>query len=180
MPQENAVTFLENLNGVQLPGELGIVITILKFIFWAAAIFFFLHGIYLIIQLGMVGDKRDRWKEMFSRKAEHIHKGEFTSRWLSIEKRMKTMQEAEYKLAIIEADKLFDDLLRRMMYPGKDMGERMKNLNEDFLPSINRVWDAHKIRNYIAHSPDYHIDYSDAERAINNYKQAFKELQILD
>lgn len=180
MPPENPFVLLENLNSIQLPESVGMVISIFKFIFLAFSIFLFLHGLYLIIKLGIVGDKRDKWKEVFSRKAAEVHKGEFVTRWTGIEKRMKTMQEAEYKLAIIEADKLFDDLLRRMMYPGKDMGERMRNLNTDFLPSINRVWESHKIRNYLAHSTDYHLDYSEAERAVNNYKQAFKELQIFD
>lgn len=180
MPPENPFVFLENLNNIQLPESLGVAISIIKFLFWTFSIFLFLHGIYLIIKLGIIGDKRDRWKEVFSMKAEKVHKGEFASRWMNIEKRMEKMQEAEYKFAIIEADKLFDDLLRRMMYPGKDMGERMHNLNTDFLPSINRVWESHKIRNYLAHSPDYHLDYSEAERAVNNYKQAFKELQIFD
>jgi hypothetical protein len=188
MPPNPVQFFLENKESIQTnnlesilaSGSLAVAISVIKFVFVALSVFFLIHGIYLIIRMNVVRDKLQLWKETIKRKADPVYRGEFVDRWREIEGRMKSMQEAEYKLAIIEADRLFDDLLRRMMYRGKDMSERLKNINKDFLPSIDKVWEAHKIRNNLAHDSAFHIDYSGAKRVIEYYKQALQELSILD
>jgi len=151
-----------------------------KFIFVALTIFFIIHIVYLILKLGAVKEKKEFYRELWTRKAAPIKKDEFVARWAKIKERMAKMEEAEYKLAIIEADKLFDELLRRMMYKGKDMGERLQQITSEQLSNINAVWESHKARNMLSHDINYHINYSDAERIIQNYKDAFRELEILD
>ena len=151
-----------------------------KFIFVALTIFFIIHIVYLILKLGAVKEKKEFYRELWTRRAAPIRKDEFAARWSKIKDRMAKMDEAEYKLAIIEADKLFDELLRRMMYKGKDMGERLQQITSEQLSNINAVWESHKARNMLSHDISYHINYSDAERIIQNYEDAFRELEILD
>jgi len=155
-------------------------IKIAEFVLIASAIFFVLHGIYLIYKINTIGGKFVAYKDAFVRKTPPQYKGEFVTRWIQIKQKMETKNESDYKLAILEADKVFDDLLKRMMVKGKDMGGRLKQINEELLPSINKVWQSHKVRNKIAHKPDYHLSYSEAERVMENYEDALQDLKILD
>ncbi len=155
-------------------------IKIAEFILISLTIFFILHGIYLIYKINTIGGRFRVYKDAFTRKTPPAYKGEFVTRWIQIKQKMETKNESDYKLAILEADKVFDDLLKRMMVRGKDMGGRLKQINEELLPSINKVWLSHKVRNKIAHKPDYHLSYSEAERMMENYEIALRDLKILD
>lgn len=103
----------------------------------------------------------------------------FDKKWQSILSRMRKGDEANMKLAIIEADKLFDSLLRQMGHDGKDMGERLEKLTAIQFSNLENIWLAHKVRNRIVHEPDYHLTHPEAERAIAAFEKAFKELQVL-
>ncbi|MEK7452628.1 MAG: hypothetical protein AAB614_00135 [Patescibacteria group bacterium] len=153
---------------------------IIKFIFLTLAVIFFLHIIYLIFKINTIQGEFKFYKDLLTKKNTFQHKGEFAVKWRIVKERAYKIQEAEYKLAIIEADKLFDDLLKKMNLKGNDMGERLKNINNELLPSIDRVWKSHKIRNKIAHEPDFHLSYNDAQDVIKNYEVALYELKILD
>jgi len=100
-------------------------------------------------------------------------------KWNKIEKRLKSSQEAELKLAVIEADKFFDNVLKRCGYYGKDMGERLKQINASQIANIDKIWEAHKIRNNIVHNADYQLSKSEAEKAIQAYKKALQEIELL-
>ncbi len=155
-------------------------IKITEFIFLVFGIFFLLHSIYLIYKINIIAGKFQLYKDAFIRKTPPVYKGEFVTRWIQIKQKMETKNESDYKLAILEADKVFDDLLKRMMIKGKDMGGRLKQINKELLPSIDKIWQSHKVRNKIAHKPDYHLSYSEAERVLENYEAALRDLKILD
>ena len=55
------------------------------------------------------------------------------------------------------------------------MGERLKNASNLF-SNRNGLWDAHKLRNRIAHESDVRVTYSDAQHALANFRQALKNL----
>ncbi|PJE58500.1 MAG: hypothetical protein COU81_00455, partial [Candidatus Portnoybacteria bacterium CG10_big_fil_rev_8_21_14_0_10_36_7] len=99
--------------------------------------------------------------------------------WQIIEGRVNKGDEANIKLAIIEADRLFDDLLKKIGYFGDDMGARLKQISREQIPNIDDIWNAHKIRNQIAHQANYHVSQSDAKRAVLAYEKAFKQLDVL-
>ena len=104
---------------------------------------------------------------------------EFVKKWEQAKKRLKKDWEAEFKLAVIEADKLLDDLLKRMGYVGESLGERLKQLNVETMANIDQIWEAHKIRNNIIHDPDYKLPFEKAEELIRIYEEAFNNLEAL-
>jgi hypothetical protein len=163
----------------QFPGMMTAVL-IIKAVFFAVSVFFILHGIYLLYKLGLVKEKMDFYSDAFMRKKEPLRKDVFLLEWEKIKNRMATMHESEYKLAIIEGDTLFDVLLQKMDYKGKDMNARLSQITPAQLSSVQGVWDSHKVRNLLAHDMNYHISFSDAQRVIQNYERAFRELGILD
>lgn len=100
-------------------------------------------------------------------------------RWSKILARLDKGDEANLKLAVIEADNLFDEILKRMSLPGKDMGERLRQFEEHELSSVNLVWEAHRLRNLIVHEPGSRLSREQAEQAIKNFEAALKELEYL-
>lgn len=170
---DSAAVFVSSENGMLL-------FLIIKFVFFAFSLFFVIHIIYLLYKTGNVKKEFELYSEALKRKKEFVVKDTFVVAWHNIETRMSTMHEAEYKLAIIEADKLFDDLLQKMAYKGKDMGDRLKQITTEQLSSINAIWKCHKIRNLISHDVNYHLTFSEAQWVIQMYEDAFIELGVLD
>ncbi len=97
--------------------------------------------------------------------------------WNKITARLDTGLESEYKLAIIEADSMLDDILRRMGYAGETLEERLKNLTSATLPNIEEIKATHQVRNNIVHDPDYRLSLDDARAALTVFEQALRDLQ---
>jgi hypothetical protein len=96
-------------------------------------------------------------------------------RCLAIEQQFKKEEPSSYHLAVLNADKLVDQALRELGVKGQTMGERMKNSANRF-SNRNGIWTAHKLRNVIAHESDAHVSYESARQALNNFRQALKDL----
>ena len=101
------------------------------------------------------------------------------ARWEEIVRHINSVKEAEWKFAVIEADKLIDEILRAAGYRGETMGERLVNIDKVRLQSLDGLWEAHKLRNLIVHDTKYFARYAEAKRAINLYEDSLKELGIL-
>lgn len=82
------------------------------------------------------------------------------------------------KLAVIEADKLLDNVLRSMSMPGDTMAERLKVAAYKY-PKIREVWPAHKLRNQLVHDSSFQLSQKRAKRALNDFERALKTLNIL-
>lgn len=98
--------------------------------------------------------------------------------WLGIQKRLEGDKEEEYKLALIEADTLLDDILKMMGYTGETLGEKLKQITSTILPNIDQVSQAHEIRNNIVHDPDYRVSLDLTKRALAIYEKAFQDLEV--
>ena len=99
--------------------------------------------------------------------------------WQAILDHLNSVNESEWKLAVIEADKLIDDLLIQKGYRGESMAERLSLIDKKDLRSLELIWEAHKIRNRIAHQLNFKINRSEALRAISYYEEALKDLERL-
>lgn len=106
---------------------------------------------------------------------------------LSREKIKETWEEIEAspehglmgaKLAVIEADKLLDGVLRSMAFPGETMGERLKTAAYKY-PDITKVWPAHKLRNQLVHDSTFELSVGQAKRALKDFERALKTLNVL-
>ncbi len=99
------------------------------------------------------------------------------STWLEIEK-SSGMGIMGAKLAVIEADKLLDGVLKSMLIPGETLGERLKAAQYSY-PNIKNVWPAHKLRNQLVHDATFEITASQARRAMADFKSALHTLRAL-
>lgn len=83
-----------------------------------------------------------------------------------------------HKLAIIEADKLLDRVLKSMFIPGETLGERLKAVGYSY-PALREVWPAHKLRNQLVHEATFELTSSQARYALRKYEKALKALRVL-
>lgn len=74
--------------------------------------------------------------------------------------------------AVLEGDKLLDLLLQKRGYKGS-LGEKLKRAQGQ-LSNIQDLWDAHKLRNRIAHELDVKVEPRDAKRALAAYRKAYR------
>lgn len=98
-------------------------------------------------------------------------------KWNVIMVRLDTGLESEYKLALIEADTMMYDSLKRMRYAGDTLGERLKKLTVATLPNIEDIKRAHQVRNTVMHDPNYTLSLDEIRELLAIFEQAFRDLQ---
>ena len=101
-------------------------------------------------------------------------------RWEEVFSRLNSTSESDWKLAIIEADVMLDQLIADV-YPhrGDTLGERLKNVEPSDFTTLQNAWEAHKIRNQIAHDHSYVLTAREARTALEHYKKVFEEFHYI-
>lgn len=100
----------------------------------------------------------------------------YQKKWLEILARVKTYD--GMILAIIDADKLLDEALKKRNYKGKTMGERLVAAQHQ-LSDNDAVWYAHKLRNRLVHEPTVRLRKNEAKDALSGIRQSLKDLGAL-
>lgn len=101
-------------------------------------------------------------------------------KWDLVQKHLSSENQSDWKLAILEADIILSELLESMSLPGESIGERLKAVERSDFDTIEQAWEAHKIRNAIAHEgSDFLITEREAKRIIGLYASVFKEFSII-
>jgi len=101
-------------------------------------------------------------------------------RWEVVENHLNSENPAEWRLAIIEADSILDDMVKKMGYDGNSLGERLKAVEVSDFNSVQSAWEAHKVRNQIAHEgAGFELTHREAKRIIGLYENVFKEFEYI-
>ncbi len=114
---------------------------------------------------------------LFAPKLQGSDRGVIRARWNEIE-RMADGGGINLKVAVMEADALLDHALKSLAMPGATMGERLKFAAYKY-PKISRVWNAHRLRNQLAHEASFYLDPSMAKSAIRDFKDALRLMSVL-
>jgi len=97
--------------------------------------------------------------------------------WRKIVSRLDAGLEPEYKLAVIEADNMMNETLKRMGYGGSSLGERLEKLTAATLPNVDEVKEAHKVRDNIVHDPNYKLSLEEAKKTLGVFEKALRDLE---
>lgn len=100
-------------------------------------------------------------------------------KWLAIEKRLDLNDNNQNKVAILEADKLIDEVLRDIGYVGKNMQERLDAADNNQIEEIDLLLEAHAVRNRIIHEDDFVVDKDEASRVIGLYREFLDGIEII-
>ena len=104
---------------------------------------------------------------------------EVSENWERIRELINSKNPSDWNMAIIQADALLDDALVHLGYAGDTMGDRLKIVDPVQLPSVERVWSAHRLRNTIVHDPMVEHTRETVINALRAYQDAFRELGVL-
>ena len=99
--------------------------------------------------------------------------------WKKIKQRLDSKSETEYKLAIIEADKMLSSALKRMGYAGPTLEESLDKLTSATLPNIEDLYSAHQLRENIVRDQNYAVSFEQAKKILDDFENAFIHLQLL-
>jgi hypothetical protein len=101
-------------------------------------------------------------------------------RWEKVERYLAGNSPAEWKLAIIEADNILDELVKKFpSAKGDNLGERLKSIEPSDFTTLSEAWEAHKIRNRIAHESDFTLTQREAREVISLFQKVFAEFDYL-
>lgn len=101
-------------------------------------------------------------------------------RWEHIQDLINSENPSDWRLAIIEADSVLETLLDARDLPGKGIGEKLKSISPGDLGSMQAAWEAHLVRNKIAHDgSEFDLSNREARRTIQLYEVVFRELGFL-
>lgn len=101
-------------------------------------------------------------------------------KWAHVIKLINSGNPSDWRLAIIEADIMLDELLRANQYHGDTVGDMLKAVEPSDMLTLDAAWEAHKVRNRIAHSgADFDLNEREAKRVITLFESVFKEYEII-
>jgi hypothetical protein len=139
---------------------------------------FIVATVYFLIETGWIANRVDRVRDVVLKKDQT--KKHAQSSWEDIERHFFAGDDNDLKVALIEADNLLDEALHDAGVPGTTLGERLQRVTEEKLPNVEDVWQAHKIRNRIAHEANFVLKRDLAERALTVYEKALEHLGLLE
>jgi len=101
-------------------------------------------------------------------------------KWDLVTEHINSDDPNKWKLAILEADIILSELLDTFQLPGESIGEKLKAVEASDFTNIENAWEAHKIRNAIAHQgSEFLITQREAKRIIGLYQTVFDEFKII-
>ncbi|MEK7554971.1 MAG: hypothetical protein AAB518_03240 [Patescibacteria group bacterium] len=103
----------------------------------------------------------------------------FLEHWERIFKSFSAGSADSLKLAVIDADKLVDDTLKRFGLQGEHMADRLEKIGRNELRTLDQLWAAHRLRNEIVHTPGYALDLEKARKTLEDYRAFFEEVGLL-
>lgn len=103
-----------------------------------------------------------------------------SNKWSKVMLHMESENENDWRQAIIEADIMLGELLTKLGYQGNGIGEQLQRAVKSDFYTLDQAWEAHKVRNVIAHEgSNFVLTQYEARRVINMYKQVFDEFYYI-
>lgn len=179
---ENILNFINNIemsnivNFIIHPEFKGFLLYI-KVIFIAVSLILFVATIILLKKASWL---KYRYLEEVTEFTAYRPFGvkESFKQWNKIAKRLEADKESEYRLAIIEAEALFEKALDKLGYKGDSFLEKLEQLDKSTLPNVKDVHKAHKMRNDIVHNPDYKLTLDQAKEVLAIYEKAARDSEM--
>ncbi|MFC1802071.1 hypothetical protein ACFLY7_01380 [Patescibacteria group bacterium] len=144
---------------------------VFKIISYLISIALFFAILKLNKKLGEVGAEEERIVNTFL--GEESSPEVFgSSRWGNVLKFVESESDGDWRTAILEADIVLGEFLTERGYVGESIGEKLKSIGESSVFDKNKAWEAHKIRNTIAHEGfDYELTQREVKRVISLYRE---------
>jgi hypothetical protein len=170
-------------SGVYVTAAASVLKSILGFLIGLSlplSLFFIIVIIYCVEGLKLIRRKEalmyDTKTELAFEQGVEAGDAALARRWEAVTSHISSDNPNDWKQAIIDADIILDDILTKMGYQGESVGEKLKRADPGDFRSIRDAWDAHMVRNRIAHDgSSFSMNQIEAQRTIAQYKKVFEE-----
>ncbi len=155
------------------------LITAIKYALYGLTAFFIFLAVKFYMRTKALTDNDE--KSLVAIPAGYIPEEDpMQKRWKKITTYSQSDNPSDWRLAILEADIILDEILDINGYHGETVGDRLKAIEKADMPSLDMAWEAHKIRNAIAHQGEsFVLTPREARRVIDLYKQVFRDFKVL-
>ena len=103
-----------------------------------------------------------------------------SARWQEILEHLTKENMSDWKIAVLEADTILDELTKDLNLPGDNLGERLKSATPANMRTLEDAWSAHKLRNEIAHGgADLKLHKNQVTEAISAFERVFREFDYI-
>ena len=110
------------------------------------------------------------WQQVYGNREQR------NNRWEDVKNHIAGDNPNDWRLAIIEADILLEETLEKAGCVGATVSDKLKSANAASFKTLQDAWDAHKVRNEIAHAgSDFMLTKRIAQDTIVQYERVFAE-----
>ncbi len=110
----------------------------------------------------------------------HVEPEAKNPRWEGISILASSNNESDWRRAILDADIMLAELLNERGYPGATLGDQLKMANPLQFTTIQIAWEAHRMRNALAHLGEaFPLSERDARATIDQYRRVFEEFDYI-
>ncbi len=151
----------------------------LRILFSIAAIILIIFIIYSLIRISEVKtEHHEKMKKILTREPEVA--AVTNEKWQKVQEHINSTNPNDWKLAIIDADSILDEMVKSLGYVGDNLGERLKQIQKSDFLTLDDAWEAHKVRNKIAHEgSNFSLDRRESGKVIDLYEKVFKEFKYI-
>jgi hypothetical protein len=162
-------------------------ISFFQFVFTTLSIFFLCIIFYTLVRIFEI--RRKEHEHLHHEIHEYAHKKKEREekkrqnqaisknpKWVKVLSNVFSEHSGDWKLAVIEADAILEDLMQDLGFKGESLGERLKNTNQENFRNLTSAWEVHTIRNRIAHEGmSFDLSQHEAKRIISIYEKIFRD-----
>ncbi len=165
-------------------GWLAVMLDFLQhsFLFVTLRVFLSVYVVVLLVDIilllslrGLSGDLR---ATLHGTDRPLISRNKMITRWEKIPSRLEGENISQYKVAILEAEALAEEILTDIGWKGGHIEERLASVTDAQLESRPVLLEAHQVRNAIILDPQYRLSREEAEMSLAKYKRFFDEVEL--
>lgn len=101
-------------------------------------------------------------------------------RWHYVLTLIESPNESDWRVAIIEADSFLEEVLKERGLTGSTLSELLESAKDSGYRYIEDAWDAHLVRNQIAHEgSNFYISQFEGRKVIKKYQNFLEDLGVI-
>ncbi len=181
---ENDLNYVEEVEPNIFIKFLMFIFTLVKYLkYFAVLLGLFFAGLITYLYKAIVKLRTDESKRLYPNGvAERVAETPVVNaRWENILDGLNSQNENDWRQVIMEADIMLSQLLDNMHLPGETMGDKLKAVEKEDFTTLDNAWEAHKIRNQIAHEgASFRLTDREAKRVVSLYMTVFEEFGIVE
>jgi hypothetical protein len=172
------LTKREKSAGEKIATVFSIIVLAIKYLF-VILCFMLLIWIFRLVQT-LTQIRKNVKEKLFPKDITSATEKTQNTKWQRVMTHIESVNEGDWKLAILEADIMLDEMLTVMGLHGESIGDKLKAVERSDFLNIDFAWEAHKVRNKIAHNgSDFVLTQREARRVVGLYGEVFKEFGLI-